>query len=162
MISSGIASGLRNAKNWSSSAAAGFAFLGPDAIPEEIITKGAPHLSPVLQPIAADPMKFNTAIRELLKYSLIRRDTDRNTDTSLYTLHRLVQDVQKDAMDLDIQRLWAERAVRAVSQVFLHIALDNWQLYQTLLPHAQVCANLIKQWNMTFVEASQFLHKMTL
>jgi NB-ARC domain len=139
-----------------------FAFLGPDAIPEEIITQGAPHLGPLLQPIAGDPLKFNTAIRDLLKYSLIRRDTDRNTDTSLITVHRLVQEVQKDAMDLDRQRLWAEQVVRAVSQVFLHGASDDEQLYHTLLPHVQVCANLISQWKMTFIEAEELLQKMTL
>jgi hypothetical protein len=66
-----------------------FAFFAPDAIPEEIITKGASHLGPILEPIAADPLKLNGVIRDLLKYSLIRRDTDRNTSTSLFTIHRL-------------------------------------------------------------------------
>lgn len=137
-----------------------FAFLSPDAIPEEIITKGAPHLGPILQPVAADPMRLNTAVKELLKYSLIRRDTDRNTDTSLFTIHHLVQDVQKDAMDSTSQRQWAERVVRAVSLTFLHVTSNDWQLHQALLPHVRTCAKLIKQWKMTFIEADQLLQKM--
>lgn len=137
-----------------------FAFLGPDAIPEEIVSRAGTYLGPTLQSIAADPIKFNAAIRELLKYSLIRRDTDFNMNTSLFTIHRLIQDVQKDSMDLDTQRLWAERAVRTISQVFLQLHSEDWQLYQSLLPHIQVCTNLIKQWNMAFAEAEQLLRKM--
>ena len=42
------------------------AFLSPDAIPEEIITAGAPDLGPTLQPLS-DEMKLNDAIAELGK-----------------------------------------------------------------------------------------------
>ena len=38
------------------------AFLHPDAIPEEIITEGAPDLGPVLQSMASDPFNLNEAI----------------------------------------------------------------------------------------------------
>src|SRR5207244_10330315 len=38
------------------------AYLSPDAIPEELISEGAPHLGSVLQPVAADRSKLNTAI----------------------------------------------------------------------------------------------------
>src|SRR5947209_8454896 len=50
------------------------AFLAPDAIPEELIMQGAPHLGPLLQPVAADRTRLNAALTELLKYSLLRRD----------------------------------------------------------------------------------------
>src|SRR5207253_5227285 len=52
------------------------AFLAPEAIPEELITEGAPDLGPVLQAMAADPIEFDSAVRELLTYSLISRDPD--------------------------------------------------------------------------------------
>jgi hypothetical protein len=51
------------------------AFLAPDAIPEELISEGASHLGPVLQPVAADRLKLSAPLAELLKYSLVRRDT---------------------------------------------------------------------------------------
>ncbi len=90
------------------------AFLAPDAIPEELFTESAAELGPTLEPISADPSRFNAAIRELLKYSLVQRDPESKT----LSIHRLVQEVLKDQMDEETQRQWAERAVRAVSRVF--------------------------------------------
>src|SRR5216684_3961547 len=72
-----------------------YAFLAPDAIPEEIITKSASELGPALQALASDPIKLNDAIGELRKYSLVRRDPQGKT----LTVHRLVQAVLKDAMN---------------------------------------------------------------
>ena len=69
-----------------------FAFLHPDAIPEEIITEGVPDLGSILRPVAADPYKLNIAIAELLKYSLVHR----NAETKTISIHRLVQAVLKD------------------------------------------------------------------
>jgi len=135
-----------------------FAFFGPDAIPEEILVKGSAHLGPLLQTTTTDQITLNAAISELLKYSLIHRDT--NHDTPLFTIHRLIQEVQKDVMATDVQRIWAERVVRATSHVFLQTDSSDWQFYQSLLPHAHVCANLIKQWQMTFLEADQLLARL--
>lgn len=136
------------------------AFLYPDAIPEDILTKGAVHLGPVLQPVAEDSLKLEHTIRELRKYSLIERDTDGHKDTSMYTIHRLVLDVQRDMMEQEAQHLWAERAVRAVCAVFLPLAASDRQQYQALLPHAQICANHVRQWNMTFAEAQLLLERL--
>ena len=130
------------------------AYLSPDAIPEELIIEGAPHLGSVLQPVAADRNKLNAALAELLKYSLIRRDTTTHT----LTIHRLVQAVIKDEMDEEMQRHWAERAVRATSQVFPFDELPPWLRSQRYLPHALICEELIKQWNLTLDEAAALLN----
>lgn len=90
------------------------AFLHPDAIPEELITEGAPELGPVLGPVATDPFELNNTIAETLKYSLLGRD--RNAKT--LDIHCLVQAVLKDGMDEVTQRQWAERTVRAVNRAF--------------------------------------------
>src|SRR5260370_6733234 len=79
------------------------AFLAPDAIPEELIMEGAHYLGSVLQPVAADRSRLNTAIAELLKYSLVRR----NATTRILTIHRLVQAGTKDKMDQETQPQWA-------------------------------------------------------
>ena len=129
------------------------AFLAPDAIPEELIIEGAPHLGPVLQPVAADRGKLNAAIAELLKYSLIRRDATTHT----LTIHRLVQAVIKDEMDEETQRQWAERAVRATSQVFPFDEPPPWSRSQRYLPQALVCEELIKEWNLTLDGAAALL-----
>jgi TIR domain/NB-ARC domain len=75
------------------------AFLAPDAIPEELFTESAVELGPTLEPIAADPSRFNAAIKELLKYSLVQRDPESKT----LSIHRLVQEVLKDQMDEQTQ-----------------------------------------------------------
>jgi len=130
------------------------AFLAPDAIPEELISEGAPYLGPVLQPVAANRSKLNTAIAELLKYSLIRRDATTHT----LTIHRLVQAVIKDEMDEETQRQWAERAVRATRQVFPFDEPPPWSRSQRYLPHALACEELIKEWNLTLDEAAALLN----
>jgi tetratricopeptide (TPR) repeat protein/transcriptional regulator with XRE-family HTH domain len=131
------------------------AFLHPDAIPEAMITGGASELDPVLQSVAADPHELNRAIRELLKYSLMRR----NPNAKTLSVHRLVQEVLKSEMDEAMQRRWAERVVRVVKQVFPEVTFATWSLCQQYLPHARICATLVEQWNMIFDEAAQLLNR---
>ena len=131
------------------------AFLHPDAIPEEIITKGASELGPVLQPVAEEPIQLNKAIGELLKYSLVRRDSN----TKTLTIHRLVQAVLKDGMSEGEQRQWAERAVLVVNLAFPYVEFAKWDLCERCLPHAQICAVLIDQWDITSGEAARLLNQ---
>ncbi|MFL5587150.1 MAG: tetratricopeptide repeat protein, partial [Ktedonobacteraceae bacterium] len=131
------------------------AFLSPDAIPEEIITEGADDLGPNLQPVASEPVKLDAAIKELRKYSLVRRDPEGQT----LTVHRLVQAVLKDEMNEETQHQWAERAVRAVNNAFPDVEYETWPECARLLPHARVCAELIEQWEMSFPEAARLLNQ---
>jgi tetratricopeptide (TPR) repeat protein len=132
-----------------------FAFLYPSDIPEEILVKGSLDLGPVVQPVAADPFALDEAIAELLKYSLLRRDSDAQT----LTMHRLVQTVFSDMMDKNTQRQWAERAVRAVNRAFPDVEFGTWKICQHYLPQAEVSAGLIQQWNMEFTEAARLLYQ---
>ena len=65
----------------------------------------------------------DTIIELLLRYSLIRR----NSEVKLLKIHRLVQAVLKDSMDKATQRVWAERAIRAVNRIFPDVELDTWE-----------------------------------
>ncbi len=132
-----------------------FAHLAPDAIPEEILTEGAPELGPALQSTALNVFSLNAALRELLGYSLIRR----NPNAKTLAMHRLVQAVLKDEMDEPTQRLWAERVVRAVNRAFPNSEFSTWQRCQRCLPHALACADLIDQWTLAFPEAARLLHQ---
>jgi tetratricopeptide (TPR) repeat protein len=132
------------------------AFLAPDAIPEEIISEGAPDLGPLLQHVAADPFKLNVVMKELLKFSLIRR----NPKSKTLTIHRLVQAVEKDRMDENTQRQCAECVVQAVNRVFPDAEFSTWPLCQRYLAQAQACALLIKQWGMQFAEATRLLDRV--
>ncbi len=131
------------------------AFLHPDVIPEAMITEGAAELGPVLQPVAEDEFELNEAIGELRKYSLVKRDPEKK----ILNIHRLVQAVIKDGMNEQAQREWAERVVRMVNCAFPSAAFAMWDRCQEYLPHAQLCADLIEQWDMKFVEAAQLFSR---
>ena len=131
------------------------ACLYPDAIPEEIIAAGSPHLGPALQSAAADTLLLDNAFKELRRYSLLYRESDDQT----VTIHRLVQAVLQDRMDGDAAHLWAERAVRAVYEAFPAIEVATWSRCQRLISHAQVCAKLVDQWKMIFPEAAFLLNQ---
>ncbi len=131
------------------------AFLHPDAISETIIHEGAGELGPVLSQVGGDPLLLNETIQVLRRYSLIKRDPE----AKILVIHRLVQVVLKESLDAQAQQQWAERAVRAVNRAFPEVEFTRWQHCQQLLPHAQVCARLIEQWDMNFPEAAQLLHR---
>jgi tetratricopeptide (TPR) repeat protein len=131
------------------------AFLRPDQIPEEVFSKGAPELGPVLERVGADSFVLDGAIEELLKYSLVRRDPNAST----LEIHRLVQAVLKRGMEEATQRLWAERAVRAVNRAFPSVEFSTWVICERLLPQAYACAELINQWVFQFPDAARLLNE---
>jgi hypothetical protein len=130
------------------------AFLAPDAIPEELFTKSSTELGPILEPVASDLSSLNAAIRELLKYSLVHRNSESNT----LSIHRLVQEVLKDQMGDEVRHLLAERTVRAVNNVFPNPEYTNWNICRQYLLHAQICSALIAQYNLLFTEAGDLLN----
>jgi tetratricopeptide (TPR) repeat protein len=105
--------------------------------------------------LATDPYLLDAAIKELFRYSLIERDAERK----FLSMHRLVQAVLKDAMPEEVQREWAERAVRAVDRTFPAVEFKTWDRCRRLLTHAQSCADLISQWDIVLPEASSLLGK---
>jgi hypothetical protein len=127
------------------------AFLAPDGIPDEMVIAGADALGPLLKPVAANQFTLNTAISILRKYSLLNRDVDREIDMTRISIHRIMQEVLVDEMDKRTQRLWAERAVRAVE---LASRSMDWPVLQS---QARYCRRLIEQWHMTFAEAKRLL-----
>ena len=131
------------------------AFLAPDAIPEELLTRGAGELGAVLGAVAADPFKLNEALEVLRRYSLVRRDGSRH----MLSIHRLVQTVIKESMDHETQRTWAERTVRTVNAAFPEIDDSPGEKQQYYMPHVQECVMLITQYQLSFSEAAHLLHQ---
>jgi len=129
------------------------AFLDPDAIPEEIFVKGLSESSILPKPVVADEFELNTVIRELLKFSLIRRDPVQK----LLTIHRLVQAVLRDRMDKSTQRQWAERAMQTV---YANKAV--WIQKQHGLAQIQACAALIKEYEFASLETELSLALLSL
>src|SRR6266700_1511772 len=131
------------------------AFLHPDAIPEEIITKSAAALGPNLQAVASNPLSLNQAIGVLLAYSLLKRQPEEH----LLSIHRLVQAVLKDGMDASTSHGWAERVVQAVDHALpADVEYRAYVRYKRCLPHAQECAQLIEQEQITSFDARRLLY----
>lgn len=135
------------------------AFLSPDSIPLELIAKGhtklGDALSTALAEVDEDPLLLNKVLEPLTRYSLIRLDSDSQT----YNIHRLVQEVLKDGMGTDTQRLWAKRTVRALDRAFPNVEFKHWALCERLLPHAKAASKLIEEWDIMFAEAGRLLNR---
>jgi hypothetical protein len=125
------------------------AFLAPDAIPEEIFTRGAEALGPVLGPKAANALGIDVTTIILRRYSLLNREVKGGEEISQFAVHRMMQEILKDEMDEATKRLWAERAVRAVSHALPFVEEHIIQA------HVRHCIPLIEEWNMTFPEAER-------
>ena len=135
------------------------AFLHFDAIPEEMITKGAEHLGPQLQATASDPLALNKAITALRAYSLLHRDSAMHT----LTIHRLVQAVLKESMSEQSQREWAKRTVQAVNRAFPDgTDVKLWEQCERYFPHALECEKLTETYNFEFAEVTNLLNNMAL
>src|SRR5260370_104188 len=132
------------------------AFLATEDIAEEMITQGAPHLGPLLEPIARDAYEFNQAIEVLRAYSLVQRDPS----TGALSIHRLVQAVLRDTLPAEEAQLWAERTVCVVNAAFPKVEFEQWSLCERCLPHALVCAEEVERCNMTLLDAASLLHRV--
>jgi tetratricopeptide (TPR) repeat protein len=131
------------------------AFLSPDAIAKEIFLLGVPYLGPLLEPVAADAFLLGQAIEALRAYSLVGHDPVAKS----LSLHRLVQTVLKEEMDIHTYHRWAERSVLAVNAAFPEVEFKHWSACERLLPHALVCATLIDEGKMSFPEAAHLVQR---
>ncbi len=131
------------------------AFLAPDAIPEELFTKGASSLGAPLETIITDSYQFNQTLGEALRYSLLGRQPQNHT----LSIHRLVQAVLQDTLSETERRTWAERAVQAVNAAFPEVEHDTWELCERLLPHVLVCEARIELEQTSPPEVSRVLDK---
>jgi tetratricopeptide (TPR) repeat protein len=151
------------------------AFLAPAAIPEELFAKGSSALPQALQQAVSDPLSWNDTLALLRRYALL----DRQPDTRTISLHRLVQTVQKDAMEEEprprgfrllpatqrnsrrqtTQRRYAERVVQTVNKAFPTALYDTWEACQRLLPHSLECSRLIDQWGFISSDAARLLNR---
>jgi tetratricopeptide (TPR) repeat protein len=110
-----------------------------------------------LQQAATDPFLFQQLLAELLKFSLVKRLVE---DQS-FSIHRLVQAVQKDRIEQEMQRQWAERAVRAINAVFPDNPQDMsaWSQCLRYLDQAQAGYMLIEHYGLAFLEAASVLNR---
>lgn len=119
-------------------------FFHPGAMPEQLITRGAHHMGERVQRAVADLLSLDEAFALLNSSSLLRRDPE----THLLSMHRLVQNVLRDQLAEDMQRLWAERALQTLQNLFpgnLPHEMVAWPLCELLLPHIVRCVEHIER-----------------
>lgn len=109
------------------------AFLAPEAIPFELFSAGAPRLGDAVAAAFADPDELAMAelLRPLARYSLVRSDAESRT----FGVHRLVQEVVRDALGESERRSYVERTVAALDATFPAVDYPNWPQCDRLVAH---------------------------
>lgn len=136
------------------------AFLHADAIPETLLSLAGDTLGPTLYALACDPIRLDHAIKELRRYSLIQRDPD----THLLSLHRLVQAMLQEHMEEAEHRMWIERLIHALLRIFPSSEQADqegeqvrWRQY---LSHALACVAALGEMGITSAEAAELLYRI--
>ena len=130
------------------------AFFAPDEILETLLVAGAPVLNRSLQKLVSSASRRNTALNLLQKYALIARDPA----VGAVIMQREVQSALHAIMPDEVERTWAEQAVRVVGSIFPSLDISNWEACQRLLPHAQACVPLLDRWQLKSIEGAWLLH----
>jgi tetratricopeptide (TPR) repeat protein len=135
------------------------AFLAPDAIPLEILVDGAPELGLTIAAALAgakdDPVRVYEVLEPLTRFSLVQLDPNSNA----YSVHRLVEEVVRGAMDEDSRREWARRAVRGLNRMHPPASFPVWPLWDRLVPHARVAAELVCEYGFEYDDAGALLNE---
>ena len=131
------------------------AFLAPNAIPEEVLFKGVPHVGPQTRMLSKKYSALKEKVEQLCDFALI----DRDPSSQSLSIHPFVQALVKDSLDAETYRYWAERAVLAVNKTFPKRGAVTWQKCQRWLLHALACANIIESINIILPEAASLLHQ---
>ncbi len=125
------------------------AFLHPDTIPEEILIAGLHYFGTNLQGIANNPLFLNKAVALLGTYSLLRR----NATEKAFNVHRLVQAILKDKMDILQKQQWIENSIQTLSSIFPTVDYQNWSQCERLLPHTvEVLGQFTPKGDREFLE----------
>ncbi|HEX7733572.1 MAG TPA: helix-turn-helix transcriptional regulator [Ktedonobacteraceae bacterium] len=140
------------------------AFLAPDAIPEELLLRGAELLGEELARLLADPLRYQAACKELLAYSLLRRQEQSRTAS----IHRLVQVVLRASLSEPQQSHYVECLALALERVMPEgraggMKRLDWQQLAwgtQLLPHALSVIALSLRWNLARPQMAALLAKM--
>jgi tetratricopeptide (TPR) repeat protein len=111
------------------------AFLGPEEVPRELF---AEHLDPPAQGLdilAADPFALDDAVAALRRFGLVK------ANEQALTVHRLLQQVVRDQLDLATRNALLGIAVRLLDKALPFGSYADpglWPVCARLLPHALV------------------------
>jgi tetratricopeptide (TPR) repeat protein len=118
-------------------------FLDSDSIPDFIFRKGSENLEDELAKAVEDDIDWNEVVREATRFSLI----ERNTDKESFRIHRLAQQVIRD--NLEKPEKWARKAAEVLSNGFPDPnEFENWSLCEKVLPNAHSVLNWIDKFDL--------------
>jgi tetratricopeptide (TPR) repeat protein len=133
-----------------------FAFLYPEAIPNDMLQNGASSLSAPLRTLVTNASAFNSAIATLLKFSLVQQ----RADATMLNIHRTIQAVLKKRLSRKQQLPLANQAIRLINATFPEVSYANWKISERYLPQAQHCATLIHDFGLTLKECPLLLERL--
>lgn len=134
-----------------------FAFLHPDAIPDEMIMRGTPVLTGSLHSIVADPRVFDDALATLKRFALLHLSADRTT----LNMQNIVQVAIKKNLTKKQQNRFANQAVCLINFIFPEeILFKTWEECERYLPQAQHCSTLLHDFDLTLKEGGLLLERL--
>src|SRR5581483_1188439 len=130
------------------------AFFAPDAIPLQMLVKGAKELPDALAATVRDAFLLDKAVMALRKYSLVEVENEK------LTIHRLVQAVVRHALNRDEFKQWTRIAVHIVNAASPAEADDvrTWPIFTPLLPHASIVLSHAEAIQFTSNEMARLLN----
>jgi hypothetical protein len=107
------------------------AFFGPDPIPRDVFRWGTQATETRVRELIADPIRLSTAIRELARFALIK------IDGRTISVHRLIQALIRDELDLDEQGVYRHEVHLILTAAAPQSSSDKerWGRYAELLAH---------------------------
>jgi tetratricopeptide (TPR) repeat protein len=112
------------------------AYLSPEGIELNLLQQGAPFLPAGLAGVVGNPLRVESAVGELRRYSLV------DVEQRRVSFHPLVGALARDRLDDAGRKRWAESAVRMLGELFLFDSgnVQTWARCAPLLPHAMAAA----------------------
>jgi len=133
-----------------------FAFLYPEALPDEMIAHGASSLVGPLRTLLLDPLALDAAIATLRRFSLLQHGADSTT----LNMHHIVQIILRQELTQQQQVQMAKQAVRMVNATFPEVRFKTWDACERYVPQAQHCATLIQDFQLSLPEGAQLLERL--
>jgi tetratricopeptide (TPR) repeat protein len=135
-------------------------FLDSELIPEEIFTQAGNFLGDELTKLQDNTYEFNNCLKLLLNYSLIERDTNKQS----LSIHRLVQTVLRELLSEDIRKLLVDSLAKALWSLSNDDAEDpkNWLTYQKLLPSVTSLFDFAKLYQSNIIETAYLFNQFGL
>ena len=134
------------------------AFLAPDAIPFELLAKGAQCLGAPIAAALADPddtLAMAELLRPLAQYSLVRSDARAH----VYGVHRLVQEITREAEPAPEHEVWIERIAGALRGAFPEVLYPNWVQCDRLVAHIAAISGSMHTYDLQIRDAAEVFNR---